>query len=411
MLESDGLIKGHVGRGSFVDHADSSSGGMLTVISFTSSRPADDQFPLEDFRITCQEVASGANAAGILQLGSPLGYPALRRYLLEQARMEGSAGPDDDILITSGCQQGMDLLQRVLAGSAEAVVMEDPVYHGVKNVFSRAGARIFAVPVRQRGLEVEVFERALQQHRPKLAILTPNFQNPTGTTLGKESRRAVLRAAERFGVVLVENDLYGCLRYEGDPVRAIKQMNPGAGTVLLRSFSKVAFPGLRVGWMIGPRKLIAELAETRQWCDLHSDQLSQAIFLRFAESGRLAAHIERVCRAGRERLHSAVSACDRHLPAGSQFTRPEGGMNLWVELPGRLNTSELVDKAQRAGVSYLPGSYFAVSAPQAASLRISFGALRPEAIRRGIAILGKIFGEELGRGRLLPDFEAATAIV
>src|SRR5205814_495752 len=135
------------------------------------------------------------------------------------------------------------------------------------------------------------------------------------------------------GALLVENDIYGELRYAGDPLPLLKQLDAAGGTVLLRSFSKLAFPGLRVGWVIGPRPLIDRLTAIKQWSDLHTDQLSQAVLLRFAESGRLAQHRARVLRTGGERLRAALSACERHLPAGSRWTRPEGGMNLWVRLP------------------------------------------------------------------------------
>jgi 2-aminoadipate transaminase len=188
-------------------------------------------------------------------------------------------------------------------------------------------------------------------------------------------------------------------------------MDRSGRVVLLRSFSKIAFPGLRVGWVIGARTVIARLAEARQWCDLHTDQLSQAIMLRFAETGRLRSHLERVRAAGAERLKAALEACEHHLPPGSEFSRPSGGMNLWVRLPEPLDAAQLLHHAQRENVTYLPGSHFAVSRPQHGALRLSFGSLTPGAIREGIATLGRVFNQELGRGGSSSRFEPVSAVV
>lgn len=412
LLESEGLITGHVGRGSFVaetagvkSHFDWEDilpeGGSpaLSVanaqISFSTSRPFEMLFPLDEFRSTCSEVIASDDAQTILQLGSPAGYGPLRRYLLEESRAEGIARESDDILITSGCQQAFDLLQRTLAANGETVVLEDPVYPGLKNVFQRAGARPLGVPVGPDGLDLEILERVLTKEHPRLLVVTSNFQNPTGATLPLASRRALLRMAQRAGVIVVEDDIYGALAYEGGSIPPIKQLDDSGDTILLRSFSKLAFPGLRVGWVIGPRALIGKLTETKQWSDLHTDQLSQAVLLRFAESGRLDRHRTRMLAAGLNCLRAVIEACERHLPAGAEFTRPRGGMNLWVRLPRPLDAGELLPRAQREGVSYLPGKYFAVSQPEPGSLRISFAGLAPDQIGAGIRILGRIFAKEL----------------
>jgi len=414
LLEAEGLIKGHVGRGSFVNYEPSSvrpqapAGGM---ISFASSRPSDVEFPMSDLSATLREVSASAEMASILQLGAPGGFAPLRRYLLEHAREEGSARADDDILITSGCQQALDLLQRVLAASGETVVVEDPVYHGLKNVFARGGTRLLGVSVGRDGADLDALSRILKAERPQLAVLTPNFQNPTGATMPEESRHRVAEAAYASGTLLVENDIYGDLRYEGEPLPTIKQSGGIGQVALMRSFSKLAFPGLRVGWVIAPRPLIARLAEAKQWCDLHTDQLSQAVLLRFAESGRLAEHRSRMRASGAVRLRTVLAACARHLPQGTEWTRPEGGMSLWVRLPEPLDAAELLPRAERANVSYLPGRHFAVTRPDPCALRLSFGALTPEQIEEGIARLGRVCREELQRVSSAPGYETAPAVV
>jgi 2-aminoadipate transaminase len=281
----------------------------------------------------------------------------------------------------------------------------------LKNVFIRGGARVFGVPMGENGVDVEQLGRVLVRERPKVLLVTSNFQNPTGATLPLEARESILRLAREFGVMLVENNIYGDLRYEGQPVPSIKQLDASGGTVLLRSFSKIAFPGLRVGWVIAPRAVIARLAETKQWCDLHTDQLSQAILLRFAISGRLEAHARKVRAAGAERLRAVLAACEKHLPAGTHFTRPSGGMSLWVKLPEPLDASELLSRAEQEKVTYLPGRYFSVAQLEPGTLRLSFGGLSPVQIETGLAALGRVFTEELARVRKANHFEAAPAMV
>jgi 2-aminoadipate transaminase len=429
LLESEGLIRGHVGRGSFILGEPENLAGLdwdrllapaeaaapppaagPDAISFATSRPCEDLFPMEDFRRSSEEVLAGPHAAAILQLGSPTGYPPLRHYLLDEARRAGVARPGDDVLVTNGCQQALDLLARVLVRPGDAVAIEDPVYPGLRNLFLRAGARLEGVPVGPEGMEPAALERALAQAKPRMVVVTSDFQNPTGATLTAAARQAVLAMTRAAGAVLVENDIYGGLRYAGQPEPQIKRMDESGDTVLLGSFSKITFPGLRVGWVLGPRPLIARLAEAKQLADLHTDQLSQALLLRFAESGRLAAHRERIVAEGTERLRAVVEACERHLPPGTVFTRPEGGMSLWVRLPEPLDAGELLPRAAREGVVFLPGKYFEVSRRDPGALRLSFADLPPERIRAGVAILGKVFSSELARARL-ERYDGAPAIV
>jgi 2-aminoadipate transaminase len=435
LLETEGFITGQVGRGSFVSaHHSSNAGRPLDWtqlldrsiaspqplapsplsregVSFATSRPSEQLFPLDALRASCQEVMAGPDFAHILQLGSPSGYEPLRRYLLDAARAENLAGPDDDLIVTNGCQQSLDLLGRVLLRPGDKVVVEDPVYPGLKSLFLEAGAQLIGVPVGADGVDVEQLRTVLDRERPRLIVVTSNFQNPTGATLPVAARAALLRAAQTAGVPLVENDIYGDLRYSGEDLPPIKQSADAGHVILLRSFSKITFPGLRVGWVLGPRALIARLAQSKQLADLHTDQLSQAVLLRFAESGRMAAHRTHMLQAGAERLAAVLAACDRYLPAGSRCTRPRGGMNLWVRLPEPLDAGELLARAHREKVSYLPGKYFAVSRFDPGSLRLSFAGLTPDEIRKGLAVLGGIFSSELERTRSHAALEPAPAMV
>lgn len=407
VLESEGLIRREVGRGSFVTGAPEAP----EAIRFSASRPSEMMFPMDEFRDTCREVIDSPEAAHILQLGPAGGYGPLRKYLLSEARKRGTAGPDDDILVTSGCQQAFDLIQRVLAARGETVFIEDPVYPGLRNAFLSGGARLIGMPVGREGVDVDALGALLDREKPRLIVLTPNFQNPTGTTLPIEARRTIQAMAKRAGAIVVENDLYSDLRYRGTEIPAMKSLDPSGETLLLGSFSKIAFPGLRVGWAIGPKHLIARLTEAKEACDLHSDQLSQAVLLRFAESGRLAGHLKKMLAAGALRLQATLSGCDRELPAGSTFTRPEGGMNVWVDLPRPLDSGELAERVERENVSFLPGKYFAVTRPHAQGLRLSFAGLTPENIAYGMAVLGLVFRTAQQRAFIRQTGEPEPALV
>jgi 2-aminoadipate transaminase len=418
MLESEGLISGQVGRGSFVlgsseahrsldwtsllEHheapaASPAPAGGKEMIQFTVSRPAHELFPLDEFRAACEAVLARGDLADILQLGSPSGYEPLRRDLLDRARDQGLASADDDLIITNGCQQALDLIGRVLLRPGDFVAVEDPIYTGLKNLLSAMGAQLLGVPVGRDGLDVAQYERVLQKERPRFLVVTSNFQNPTGATLPLSARRALLEAAQKTAVPVIENDAYGELRYRGEPLPPLKQLDESGGTVLLSSFSKVSFPGLRVGWALGPKRLIDRLRQAKEAADLHTDQLSQAVLLEFAESGRLEAHRARVLEAGAQRLAATLAACEEFLPQGTRWTEPEGGMNIWVRLPSPLDTAELLPRSQEEGVAYIPGRYFEVSRREPGALRLSFAGLPPEQIRKGLEILGRVVARSLER--------------
>jgi 2-aminoadipate transaminase len=434
MLESGGLIAGHVGRGSFVtgsEGAPPAAGrgldwksllgpnevpatyaappGKKDLISFVVSRPSDALFPLDEFRAACQAVLERDDLAEILQLGSPSGYEPLRAHLLDKARRQGLASDADDLIITNGCQQALDLIGRVLLTAGDRVAIEDPVYAGLKNLLAGMGAQLVGVPVGPDGIDLTQLRRALDRERPRFVVITSNFQNPTGATLPLAARQALLEAAHAAGVPVIENDPYCDLRYLGQALPALKQLDQRGGTVLLRSFSKVSFPGLRVGWALGPRPLIDRLRQAKEASDLHTDQLSQAVLLEFAESGRLEAHRARVLAAGAERLAATLAACRDFLPEGTTWTRPEGGMNVWVRLAPPLDAGDVLAGAQNHGAAFLPGRYFEVARRDPGALRLSFAGLTTGEIRKGLEILGKVIAGEWERASA--NREPAPAMV
>lgn len=409
LLETEGLIRGHVGRGSFVlGSNDVTRTREADLISFATSRPAEQLFPMQSFRATVNDVLADARLSSILQLGAPAGYAPLRRWLRESS---GLATPADEVLVTSGCQQALDLITRSMLSPGDTVLVEDPVYPGLKNVFERGRLRLVPMPLGAEHVDPAQVERLIATERPRLIVVTPDFQNPTGASMPVDTRRRVAEAAAQARTPIVEIDLYRDLRYEGQALPTLKELVPAAEVLLLRSFSKIAFPGLRIGWVLGPQPLIARLIEAKQWADLHSDQLSQAILLRFAESGRLQQHLGHMIDAGRECLMAAMEGCERELPPGTSYTRPQGGMNLWVTLPAPLDATELLPVAEREGLTFLPGRHFQIEARASGQLRLSFAGLPPASIRTGLAALGRAVRSEFERLRSTASPAPATAMV
>lgn len=426
LLEQEGLIRGHVGRGSFV----SAPGGATldwearlrgtgleargwssaARFNFASARQGEDLLPVEEFRACAREVLRGG-LAEILRLGSPYGYGPLREWLLEQGRAEGTVREGDDLIVTSGCQQALDLLERTLVRPGDTVAVEDPVYPGLRDVFARGGARVAGVPVGPGGIDAEALARLLERGELAALAVTPSFQNPTGATLALETRQHLLRLARQAGVAVIENDIYGGLRYEGKDLPSLKRLDDSRLVIQVRSVSKLALPGLRVGWVTGPREVVRRLADWKQTADLHSDHLSQAVLLRLLESGRLEAHRRRLVAAGRERLRAVLQGCAKHLPEGTRFTRPQGGSNVWVRLPEGMDAERLLARAEAAGASYLPGRLFAVQRVEAHALRLNIAGLEPASIEEGLQILGRIFRREWQKARASAETGLEPAIV
>ena len=408
-LEHDGLLKAHVGRGSFVCSSGTRPVRFEWESRFRLSLPAPQSFPAADpdtinfgswrhqpapWAMTALRDAAGqaldSHAASILQLGPSEGYGPLREWLWRQMQAAGNARPEDDLLVTSGCQQGLDLLAKVLVAPGENVLIEDPVYPGARDLFLAAGVEVHGLAVGPQGISTTELEQELARRRPRLVVLTPNFQNPTGASLPLEARREILRLAGRFQVPLVENDVYAGLRYRGEDLSTLKSLDSEGLVIYLRSFSKAAFPGLRVGWCVAPRAVARRLIAAKQLTDLHTDQLSQAVLHRLAADGILERYLAELRTTGSTRLAAALSACRDLLPAEVEFSVPHGGAHLWLRLPEPLDAADLLARARDHRVVFLPGRFFDVSRSHSGALRLTFAGLEPDQIRRGIAVLADL---------------------
>jgi 2-aminoadipate transaminase len=357
------------------------------VISFAGGLPSPDTFPVERLREHTARVLADAPSAA-LQYGPTEGYLALREWIAAQHGVSPA-----NVLITTGSQQALDLLGKVLIDPGSRVLVETPTYLGALQAFSLSEPTFVSVPSDDDGPIVSELTPALTEGARFMYCL-PNFQNPTGRRLPLERRRTLAELAAARGLLVVEDDPYGALSYRGDVLPSLHSMQPEA-VVYMGSFSKVLAPGLRVGYLIAPSGLYAKLVQAKQAADLHTPSFTQRIVYETIKDGFLDTHVPSIRRLYGERCQAMLAAMSRHFPAAVQWNRPEGGMFIWVKLPAGLDSSVLLEKAVARNVAFVPGAPFFANAPQPNTMRLSFVTVPPERIERGIAILGELIGEEL----------------
>jgi GntR family transcriptional regulator/MocR family aminotransferase len=301
----------------------------------------------------------------------------------------------DEVLITNGCQQSLDLIRQILVGPGEEVALENPTYPGALSVFCGTSSRYFSVPVGPNGIDLNVLEDVLSQRRAKLIYVVPSFQNPTGVTMNAAARRRLIGIAERYRVPIVEDDIYRELRYDGPDVPPLKALDEHGLVIYISSFSKVGFPGLRVGWIAAPRIVIDHLNRAKQRSDLHASLLAQAAIHEFARRGLLARHIKRVKKAYAQRRDAMLESLEKYFPDEAKWSRPDGGMSVWVRLPDSLNSSQLLLQAVENGVTFISGDHFYASSPQQNMMRLSFTMAGPQAIEEAVKRLGNLMKSRL----------------
>ncbi|RZS89364.1 2-aminoadipate transaminase [Motilibacter rhizosphaerae] len=361
------------------------------VISFAGGLPAPELFDVEGLRAAYAEVLTGPAARRNLQYAPTEGDPALRAAVA--ARMTGRGLPTttEQLLVTTGSQQALTLVAAALLDPGAVVAVEEPTYLAALQVFQLAGASVVPVASDADGVDPDDLARVLAEHRPALVYLVPTFANPTGRTLPEERRRAVVELTARHGTWVVEDDPYGELRYDGAPVPAMAAQ-PGADEHVLHlgSFSKTGAPGLRLGWLRAPERLLRPMTVAKQAADLHTSTVDQAAGAAYLASADLDAHVARLCAVYRSRRDAMLAALPSTLPPGSTWTRPEGGMFVWARLPGGVDTAALLPAALAADVAYVPGASFFCGEPDHATLRLSFTTHTEDEIAAGTARLAVV---------------------
>lgn len=357
------------------------------VISFAGGLPSPDTFPVERLRENTQRVLMETPTAA-LQYGPTEGYMALREWIAAKY----GASPAN-VLVTTGSQQALDLLGKVLVDPGSRVLVETPTYLGALQAFSLSEPQFVSVPSDDEGPIASELKPELTKGARFMYCL-PNFQNPTGRRLPVERRRALVNIASERGLLVLEDDPYGALSYKGDALPSLHSLNPDA-VVYMGSFSKVLAPGLRVGFLIAPEALHRKLVQAKQAADLHTPSFTQRIVYETIKDGFLDEHIPLIRKLYADRCNVMLDAMSRHFPTGIEWNRPEGGMFIWVKLPSSLDSRVLLEQAIAENIAFVPGAPFFANEPQPNTLRLSFVTVPPERIEKGIAILGALLARAL----------------
>jgi len=343
------------------------------VISFAGGLPAPELFPAELLADAFAQALAPPVAARALQYSCTEGDPELRALLAHRFTHRGLPASASEILVTTGSQQALGLVASVLADPGDVVLVENPSYLAALQCFGFAGARLVAVPCDADGMDPECLPELIASHSPKFLYLVPTFQNPTGRTLPAQRRARLAQIAAEHGLWIVEDDPYGELRYDGEPLAPIGSY-PGARdrTVTVSSLSKVLAPGLRIGFLRAPGTLLGPLAVAKQAADLHTSTVDQHAARNALETGGLDDHIDLICAEYRRRRDALLGGLARALPAGSTHNRPDGGMFVWARLPAGWDASALLRTALRHDVAFVPGAPFYACDPDPRALRLSF---------------------------------------
>jgi 2-aminoadipate transaminase len=352
------------------------------VISFAGGLPAPELFDAAGTRAAFAAALADEVAGRTLQYSTTEGDPALRAAVADRLTVRGLPTDADELLITSGSQQALTLIATVLLEPGDTVLVEEPSYLAALQAFQLAGAAVVPVPCDKDGLDPEAAAALAERHGARLLYTIPTFQNPTGRTLPLERREALVALARRGGFWLLEDDPYGELRYRGEPLPALAALD---GRVLsLSTLSKIAAPGLRIGWVRAPEPLRRPLTIAKQAADLHSSTVDQAAAARWLEAIDLDVRVADLRRAYGARRDALLGGLSEALPPGSTHNHPDGGMFVWARLPDGWDAAELLDRALARDVAFVPGFPFFAGPPDAATLRLSFTAHGPDEIAEGL---------------------------
>ncbi|MCL6710794.1 PLP-dependent aminotransferase family protein [Pseudomonas sp. R2.Fl] len=362
------------------------------VISFAGGLPSPATFPIARMREATDKVFTEAPQAA-LQYGPTEGFTPLREWIAARHSRDGVTVRPGQVLVTTGSQQGLDLLGKVLIDEGSKVLVETPSYLGALQAFSLFQPAFSPMRSDDEGIVVDALDEA-QLRGGRFMYCLPNFQNPTGRRLPLERRRALIARARAAGVLVVEDDPYGELSYHGEQLPSLLSMDPD-NVVYMGSFSKVLAPGLRLGYLIAPEPLHAKLVQAKQAADLHTPSFSQRIVFEAVQGGFLDRHIPEIRKLYGEQCELMLSALQRHFPAEAKWNRPAGGMFIWVTLPEGVDAGALLARAIEHNVAFVPGAPFFAVDPQSNTLRLSFVTVSAEKIEQGMARLGALVREEI----------------
>ena len=373
------------------------------VISFSGGLPAPEVFPVEEFKEACQRVLTDHPTVA-LQYGATEGYLPLRQFIVAHMARYGILAGVDNVMITSGSQQALDLIAKLLINRGDRLLVESPTYLGALQAFGLMGAEYVTVPIDERGLNTEHLEAALRSG-PKFMYILPNFQNPTGVTLSEDRRKELVFLSDKYGIPIIEDDPYGQLRYEGEhktPLVVLDRTNLQrdesytlGNVIYLSTFSKLLAPGMRVAWIVAPPDVIRKLSQIKQGTDLHTSTFAQMVVYQAAQNGFLDEHVKLIRKVYSERKQAMLEALTYYFPPEVTWTRPHGGLFLWVTLPNGIDSRQLLDEALHQNVSFVPGDPFFPEGDEGSHMRLNFSNATPEMITEGVRRLSIAVAHEL----------------
>ncbi|QPF72001.1 PLP-dependent aminotransferase family protein [Roseateles sp. DAIF2] len=364
------------------------------VLSMAGGLPSADTFPVEALKSACDAVLS-KNAKEALQYAASEGFAPLREWVAAKVAELGIRASADQVLITNGSQQGLDLVGKVLCDAGAPVAVETPTYLGALQAFTPYEPIFTSLASDGEGVRPEAFAR-LPHDAPgtRFAYLLPNYQNPTGRVMSAARREAVVAAARQAGVPIVEDNPYGDLWFDEPPPPALSSLWP-EGSLYLGSFSKVLTPGFRLGYIVAPSELYPKLLQAKQAADLHTPGFNQRVVHEVIKNGFLDQHVPSIRARYKANRDAMAAALQQHLPAGCEWQSPQGGMFFWIRLPEGFDAMALLESAVQAGIAYVPGAAFYAHQPDPRTLRLSFVTLTPDLITEGVAILGRVLKDAL----------------
>jgi len=364
-------------------------------ISLAGGLPAPDLFPTKEMEEICTKVLREKGKMA-LQYGSTDGAEALKMALANYLRKLFPEIKAEDIQITSGSQQGLDLSGKVFLDEGDVVLCEDPSYVGAINAFKAYGVDFVGVPMDDQGMDMVALEKALQENpKAKLIYAIPNFQNPTGRTMIVERRKKLAELASKYDVVVLEDNPYGELIYDGEPLPTVKSFDKTGHVVYLGSTSKIFCPGMRVAWVYADQEILRQYMIAKQSMDLQTNEFAQHIIAEYFTNYDIEDHIKKLRELYGHRKNVMVEAMKKEFPDSVKYTNPAGGMFTWVELPESFDADAMLAKAVEEKVIYVPGSTFYAKEPKKNTIRLNFSNMTDERIVEGIKRLGNLFRKYL----------------
>lgn len=361
-----------------------------SIISFAGGLPAPELFPVAKMKKAVETVFD-QHGVEAMQYGAARGVKELREVILKRVKeRENVTAADENVMVTTGSEQVLDLVGKAYIDEGDEVLVEDPTYLCALDVFRSYGAKFVSVPQDEQGMRVDALEEKLKNH-PKAKVLytVPNFQNPTGKTLPADRRQKVAELAAKYDVMVLEDNPYGDIRFAGEHVPAIKSYDTTDHVLYMSTFSKILAPGFRLGWVIGNAKIIDKLTVLKQSTDLHTDQLAQWAVVEFFAQNDINQHVAEISALYGKRKDLMIASMQKYFPEGVTYTNPEGGMFLWVKVPGVKDTVELFQQCMQEKVAFVPGDPFFAGQPEPGTFRLNYSNMQEDQINEGLKRLGK----------------------